>query len=113
MSNAPTKAANKSDKDTSVEDLSRQIETLKKDLSNLTTTMADLGKSEAQRAVSRAKETGAEVRAKGEDHLRDLRLRAETYGEEAGTYVREQPAMALGLAAAVGLLAGMILSGRR
>lgn len=102
-----------SGKDPSIDDLSKQIETLKNDISALTTTIGDLGKAEAQRAAGAAKAKGQELRSAGEDQLQDLKTRAEHYGEEAGTYVREQPMTALGLAAAVGLIAGMILSGRR
>ena len=114
MATSAQTAANKaSNSDPSVEDLSKQIETLKRDISSLTTTIADLGKSEADRVLKRAKAKGEDLKQAGEDQMELMRLRAEMYGQEAGEFVRKQPGMALGLAAALGLVAGMIMSGRR
>lgn len=108
-----TDAKSSSTKEPSVDDLSRQIEMLKKDITTLTSTITEIGKSEADRAVKRAKSKGEDLRQAGEDQLHMMRLRAETYGEEAGEFVRNQPATALGLAAALGLVTGLLLSGRR
>ncbi len=108
MSTAQTKA-----KEPSVDDLTNQIETLKNDIATLTSSVSELAKVEASRVVSVAKQKGQDVRKSGEEHLDALRVTAENYGREAGTYVREQPGTALGIAAALGFFAGLLLSNRR
>lgn len=114
MSTATQNGTSKaSSKEPSVEDITQQIEALKKDISGLTSTIADLGRSEADRALNRAKSKGEDLRQAGEDQMEMMRLRAEVYGQEAGEFIRKQPGTALGLAAALGLVAGMLLSGRR
>ncbi len=84
------------------EELAEQIATLRADLAGLTETLGRVGKSEKERLVAAARSRGEDLKAAGEARLEDAR-----------DYMREQPGTALGLAAALGFLAGYILTGRR
>lgn len=84
------------------EDLTHQIETLKGDISKLTQSLGALGRAEADRL-------GLKAQMKGEE----LRHSAEGYLHEGERYVRQQPAQALGIAAAAGFLVGFLISGRK
>ena len=95
------------------EDLSRQIETLKADLSGLADLIGGLGKTEGERLVAEARSRGEEMKAAGEARYARVRDTTEGYLREGERYVREQPGTALGIAAALGFLAGFVLTTRR
>lgn len=118
MAHAQTKPTNtpanaSSSKDASVEDLYAMMDLLKSDMKQLTKTVSEVGKAESRRVVETAKDKGRELRSAGEDQYEALRSTAESYGHEAGRYVREQPGTALGIAAGVGFILGFILTSRR
>ncbi len=102
MAQAASRKSNGTSSNASYEDLAEQIATLRADLAGLTETLGKVGRSEKERLVSAARSRGEDLKAAGEARLHD-----------AGEYLREQPATALGLAAALGFLAGYILTGRR
>ncbi len=51
-----------------------------------------------------------EVRARAEESLRSAREQLQGAGKQLDTHVRENPWAAVGVAAAIGLLAGILLS---
>ena len=79
------------------EDLSRQVEALKADITRLTSTMADYGKAR-----------GREFRGEAERRATELKGEAQHKVDEIEAYVRTNPAQALGIAAGVGLLIGLL-----
>ena len=81
----------------SYEDLSRQVDTLKADIRRLTDSLGSYGK-----AKGRYYQGEAQRRA---DHFRD---EAQGKADEIEAYVHENPATALGIAAAIGLLLGLL-----
>lgn len=105
MANAKT-SLNGSNKNISVEDLSAQIEILKNDLSGLTSALQEFGVSKTQQATQTAKEKAAHLQQAGQEKAAEAQLRAEDF-------VRTQPATALGLAAGLGFLVGLITTQRR
>ncbi len=81
----------------SYEELSQQVDTLKSDIRRLTDSLGDYGK-----ARGRYYQGEAQRRA---DHFRD---EAQGKVDEVETYVHENPATALGIAAGIGLLLGLL-----
>jgi len=88
-----------------VEDLSEQIAILKDDIAALTSTMTDVGRAKASTAVETAKTAAADLSEAG-------RSKAVETQEKAEEFVRTQPTTALGIAAGVGFLVGMITARR-
>ncbi|WP_297340478.1 DUF883 domain-containing protein [Pseudophaeobacter sp.] len=103
---------NGSKNETTVADLTDQIETLRKDLSALTGTMADLGKSKGADLTDAAAQQAEAVREKGAEVVEVASKRAKAVQHQANDFVQTQPATALGIAAGVGFLVG-IMSTRR
>lgn len=92
-------------KDVTIDELSAQIETLKNDLSTLTSTLSDYGVGKAEEVKQTAQQKAQEFKSAG----RDKAIEAQLHTEE---FVKTQPATALGLAAGLGFLVGMITSRR-
>lgn len=95
------------------DDLSREVAQLKKDISSLTETLSALGRTEVERATKRAGEARDRVAEKGRDSARAASEMAEGYLREGERFVREDPAKAVGIAAAIGFLLGFLFHGRR
>ncbi len=93
-------------KDVTVEDLSAQIDILKNDLASLTHSLSDFGTAKTQHAAEAARAKAVELREAGRD-------RAEASLGQAEDFVRTQPATAMGIAAGVGFLVGMLTTARR
>lgn len=91
--------------DTTVADLSAQIEVLRKDLSELTGTIAGLGKTKSAELSEAARQKGAET-------VEFLSTRAREAQTQASSFVAQQPATALGIAAGAGFLVGFLSSRR-
>lgn len=95
------KSTSSLDSNVSVEDLSAQIDILKNDLSNLTHALSDYGISKTNEATHAARETAA--------HLSEAsRKKANEAQVQAQEFVHSQPATALGIAAGLGFLIGMM-----
>lgn len=92
-------------KDISVEDLSAQIDALKNDLSSLTSSLSDYGIGKAAEAKQATKEGAETLKAAASDKAIEAQLHTEEF-------VKTQPATALGLAAGLGFLVGMITARR-
>ena len=78
------------------EDLSRQVDTLKSDIARLTESLGDFGKAKGNYYKTEAERRAYEMRDQAQGHVDDLE-----------TYVRTNPAQALGIAAGIGLLIGL------
>lgn len=101
-----SKTANGGNKsDVSIEDLSAQIEVLKSDISSLTSALGNYGKSKGEAAAESAKRTAQQARSAGEEKLLESQAQAEDF-------IRKQPATALGIAAGVGFLIGLVTARR-
>ncbi|NNK15922.1 MAG: DUF883 family protein [Sulfitobacter sp.] len=91
--------------DISIEDLSNQIEILKSDISSLTDTLGEFAKAKSAEVGETAKVKAQKVADAGREKALEAQLHAEDF-------VRTQPAAALGLAAGLGFLVGIITSRR-
>lgn len=91
--------------DVSVQDLSAQIETLKADLAKLTSSVSSYGQAKAYEAKDTAQKRASELTEAGMNKAYETQKQAEDF-------VRTQPAAAIGIAAGIGFLIG-IVSARR
>ncbi|SMY10279.1 DUF883 family protein [Flavimaricola marinus] len=91
-----------------IDDLANQIATLKSDLAGLTEMMAEMGRSKKNQAQERIEETFSTARAAGAEKLAEARTRATHMSDDVGDFIHQQPATALGIAAGLGFLVGMI-----
>ncbi|MDF0600842.1 DUF883 domain-containing protein [Psychromarinibacter sp. C21-152] len=111
MANTTTNGPQASPVKTSdIDELKAQIETLKADMSSLTGTVRDMGRTRAEALRGAASEQANAWRGQGEEAVRRARAKGqEAYGS-AEASIRENPATAVGIAAGVGFLTGLILS---
>jgi ElaB/YqjD/DUF883 family membrane-anchored ribosome-binding protein len=96
----------------SIAELSRQIDALRADVAAITQTIGTIGREGSHAAAERVRSEAARLAAKGGAELAALQAQAERAGEEAADMVRRQPAMAMGLAAALGFVAGLLTARR-
>lgn len=92
-------------KDVSIDDLSAQIELLKSDIADLTTAFGDYGKMKASKVQATAKKTAEDLAETGREKVLETQLQAEEF-------IRTQPATALGIAAGIGFLVGLVTARR-
>lgn len=83
--------------DPTTEDLAQQIELLKGDISRLADTLGAYGSAR-----------GRDMRDSAEARVHELRGQAEAKVDDLETYVRENPVTALGIAAGLGFLFGIL-----
>lgn len=93
-----------------IDELKAQISALKSDLSTLTGTVKDIGKSRAEAFKGAASDQANAWRDQGDAAVREAKMRGREAYSSAEASVRENPAMAVGIAAGVGFLTGLILS---
>lgn len=98
--------------DATVADLTDQIDVLRRDLSALTGTMADLGKAKGSELTSAAAQQVDAAREKGAEAVEFASQRAKVAQHQANDFIQSQPATALGIAAGVGFLVGMMSTRR-
>lgn len=96
----------------SIADLEDQIATLRKDIAGLTGTIAALGRNQGARWSAAAEESAETMRAKAADAAEMARVRAESLYADTEAHVRQNPAAALGIAAGLGFLFGLMTSRR-
>ena len=84
-----------------IEDLSTQIAILKDDIAALTSTMGDFGKTKVAEASETAKSTAADLSEASRQKAVETQAKAEEF-------VRTQPTTALGIAAGIGFLVGLM-----
>ncbi|WP_300011635.1 DUF883 domain-containing protein [uncultured Roseobacter sp.] len=108
---------------TDVNDVTAQIDTIKNDIAALTALMSDLAQDKKDEAKERAANTAAALKSSAAQKVDAAHAKAvETGGRvrtdaEAAYYkaeetVRQQPAMAVGIAAGIGFLVGMMATRR-
>ena len=93
-------------------DLQEQMNALKQDIANLGATLGEYGRSTGEQLKSAAKEQAQYLRAKGEDGVAQAQKTAANAYHQAENSVRDNPATAVGIAAAVGFIVGLA-AGRR
>ena len=98
-------ATRKSTSEPSLEDLTEQMAILRDDIAALTSTVGNFGKAKADEAAETVKSTAADLKEAGQQSLAETQARAEDF-------IRSQPATALGLAAGVGFLVGLLTARR-
>lgn len=99
-------------KSPTVEDLSAQIDTLKADIATLTQTLADLGRARGEELSGSLKNGAAQARAGTEAQIAEAQKQLIAGAETAEDYVRRNPGVALGVAAGVGVLVGLLTARR-
>ena len=87
--------------DPTVEDLSKQLDELKADVAKLVETLAAMGRAQGEHVAD-------DLRARAEK----MRAQGSASAAEAELMARERPAAAMGVAAGVGFLLGLILARR-
>jgi len=95
-----------------IEDLSAQIETLQTDIATLTLTITDLVRAKGEDLADAVKGEARTARASAQLQIAEAQKHVLASAESAEDYVRRNPAAALGIAAGVGVLVGLI-SARR
>lgn len=109
MARTATLAASK---ETSVADLAAEIQTLRDDLGSLTGTLSELTKVKGHEVTHLAAQKADAVQQKATEVAGFVSARAKDAQDQAEDFVQKQPATALGIAAGVGFLVGM-MSARR
>ncbi|NCO20752.1 MAG: DUF883 domain-containing protein [Rhodobacterales bacterium] len=95
-----------------IEDLSEQLEALKADIATLTHTIGDIGRSKGEEVAGTLRGQAEAARDAGAAQIADVQRQLVSGAHDAEDYVRRNPATALGIAAGVGVLVGLI-SARR
>lgn len=93
-------------------DLQAELEALKQDIANLGATLGEYGRARGEDLKSAAKDQAQFLRAKGEESVAHAQKMTTNAYHQAEDSVRENPAAAVGIAAAVGFMVGL-LAGRR
>lgn len=108
---------------TDVMDVSKQIDTIREDISTLNTLIAELAKDKSEVAKTHAAKAAADLKSSAADQVDAVQARAIAASEKMrkdaeGAYhqaedaVRQQPALAVGIAAGLGFLAGLMATRR-
>tara|TARA_R110000765_G_scaffold296335_1_gene391485 strand:- start:332 stop:652 length:321 start_codon:yes stop_codon:yes gene_type:complete len=92
-------------KEVSIDDLASQLATLKNDIAELTGAMTNFSKTRGRAAADQAKTTAQGLADTG-------RVKAAEAQESAEEFIRTQPATALGIAAGIGFLVGLVAARR-
>ena len=95
-----------------IEDLARQMEGLRADLSELAETLKALGISQTRAAAEEVKQRAGEARDAGAQQVEELQARLEAMLGEADKLARDRPATAMGIAAGLGFVIGLLLARR-
>jgi len=105
---ARTHSTNGKDLSLSTEDLAAQLAALKSDLSDLTALIAQNGAETSETIAHKATEAVKTAQHTVASHAEDAMVHAELLGGEAKAFIGRQPATALGIAAGVGFLVGLM-----
>ena len=104
-------------------DVAAQIETIKSDIATLTALIGDVATQKTGEAKATASGAAAKLRDTAADQATLAQLRAQEIGENVRTAaadgyaktedaIRQQPALAVGIAASVGFLIGLLATRR-
>lgn len=103
---------NEAPAEATMEDLQKQISQLKNDISGLTDTLGEYGRVQGEHLKHAARDQAAALRQKGAEGIAEAQDMATRAYEQAETSVRQNPAAALGIAAGLGFLVGLMTSRR-
>lgn len=103
---------NGSKSDPSTAELQHQLDALRQDIANLGTALGEYGRAQGQHLKSAATDQAQFLRAKGEEGVARAQKSATDAYQNAENSVRENPAAAVGIAAALGFVVGLV-AGRR
>ena len=93
---------------TTTSDVSEQIAVLQNDLATLTKAISELTKDKGAQLSDTARLKVADAQQTAMDQIDTAKARADKLQGQASDFIREQPAMALGIAAGVGFLLGTL-----
>lgn len=93
-------------------ELSAQIEALKSDIAGIAETLAGIGKARSASVIEAARDEAYMLKMRGEEKVAHLQQKAASLTAQAEDAVRENPQTALGIAAGLGFLFGVIMSRR-
>jgi ElaB/YqjD/DUF883 family membrane-anchored ribosome-binding protein len=96
----------------SVEDLSQQIKDLKADVAKLVETLGSMAKAEGEDLTEDMRARAEKLRKAGAARTAEAEARLSELASEAEVLARERPAAAMGVAAGVGFVLGLILARR-
>lgn len=94
------------------DDIQKQLATLQADVSELTKVVGDFGKSQSSRFQAAAKDKADKLRHDAEAQYHKAEAQLHDSYAKAEAAVRENPGMALGIAAGVGFIVGLLASRR-
>jgi len=89
-------------------DLGEQIDQLRKDVLAITETLKSLGKEKVEDAKGSVRAKAAELAAAGRGKAEDLSRTAADLEADLTGYVRDKPVQSLAIAAAMGLIVGLL-----
>lgn len=89
-------------------DLEKQIETLKKDVASLTHTLAEYGRAQRDNLAAAAAQKAGAFRDTADEALHRAQEDASRAYEHTERKIRENPAAAVGIAAGIGFLIGLL-----
>tara|TARA_R110002051_G_scaffold1008_1_gene4874 strand:- start:7204 stop:7527 length:324 start_codon:yes stop_codon:yes gene_type:complete len=93
-------------------DVNDQMAVLREDIANLTAAVGNYGKAQGLQLKSVAQQKAANVAQSGAETAAAVRKSAEIAYSDAESAVRANPAAAVGIAAGLGFLVGMIATRR-
>lgn len=109
MANTATKPKKET---TDQDDVKLELEILREDIARLTKTVADYGKSQGNHLKAVAKGHAKDAQAKGQEAADRVVRKAEDTYHDAEAAIRENPGAAVGIAAGLGFLVGMLMTRR-
>lgn len=109
---AANETAAKAQADVTTAELQKQIAALKNDISELTQTVSRYGKAQSDSLKAQARDGLRVVGERGQHQLDAAGEYAGMKYAETEDYIRENPAAAVGIAAGIGFLVGLLTSRR-
>lgn len=89
-------------------DVALQMSILRDDIASLTATVADFGKAQASHMKSTASQKASDLADSGAATAEAMRAKAEQTYSDTERAVRDNPGTAIGIAAGLGFLVGML-----
>lgn len=110
--NGLEKSVKSAQADSSADDLKLQLSILQDDVAALTKTVGSYGKARGSEARAAAEQTAADLKARAEKLGKDAEAQLRSGYSSAETAVKDNPAAAVGIAAGVGFLVGLLTARR-
>ena len=93
-------------------DVSKQVQILREDVAKLTETMAEYGKARGLAMKEEAAAKASDLAASGKETAKAAQSKVQDTYSGAEDAVRQNPAAAVGIAAGIGFLVGMLATRR-